>query len=212
MNTSLCYTQITHACQTHMQKPCVKSSTTLIMQKLLINQVLFSVSRICKVLIRSSFHSFSNVLVRLYLSFLCCVKVPTPLITGCLSLPCQDIANQELKKFEELKIQNKRLEKQKGELMAGFKKQLKLIDILKRQKVSVSQLKISNYTCITIETGTLQATNVYCQDCHEYFLIVMWQHIYSPEKSVNGMDQLGFLSLGCSTGFFHYREDTKTIS
>ncbi|KAH0619759.1 hypothetical protein JD844_014016 [Phrynosoma platyrhinos] len=48
----------------------------------------------------------------------------------------KDVANQEHKKFEELKTDNKRLAKQKEELMAAFKKQLKLIDILKRQKAS----------------------------------------------------------------------------
>lgn len=50
----------------------------------------------------------------------------------------QDIANEDHKKIEALKLENRKLEKQKGELMIGFKKQLKLIDVLKRQKVSLS--------------------------------------------------------------------------
>ena len=43
----------------------------------------------------------------------------------------------EKKRVDQLTAENKRLEKQKNERMAGFKKQLKLIDILKRQKVFV---------------------------------------------------------------------------
>jgi uncharacterized membrane-anchored protein YhcB (DUF1043 family) len=47
----------------------------------------------------------------------------------------QDLTDQERRRFEELVANNKRLEKQKAELISGFKKQLKLIDVLKKQKV-----------------------------------------------------------------------------
>ena len=47
----------------------------------------------------------------------------------------QDSSEADKQRLEQLLSQNKRLEKQKSELMAGFRKQMKLIDILKRQKV-----------------------------------------------------------------------------
>jgi hypothetical protein len=49
----------------------------------------------------------------------------------------QDSSEIDKRKVEQLMAENKRLEKQKNELMTGFKKQLKLIDVLKRQKVRV---------------------------------------------------------------------------
>ena len=54
-----------------------------------------------------------------------------------------DAANQTC---QELFQQTKRLQKQKAELLAGFKKQCQLVEILKRQKIHVEAAKILEFT------------------------------------------------------------------
>ncbi len=58
----------------------------------------------------------------------------------------QDSAKSDKIRIEELENDNKLLQKQKTELITGFKKQLKLIDVLKRQKVHLEAARMLAFT------------------------------------------------------------------
>lgn len=52
----------------------------------------------------------------------------------------------KVKVHEKLVTENKKLEKQRNELLAGFKKQIKLIDLLKRQIVHLEAAQMLKFT------------------------------------------------------------------
>lgn len=57
----------------------------------------------------------------------------------------KDTSDQEKSKVEHLSAENKRLQKQKQELIQAFRKQMKLIDVLKRQKMHLEAAKVLQF-------------------------------------------------------------------
>jgi hypothetical protein len=57
-----------------------------------------------------------------------------------------DLSKAERGRVDQLTSENRQLERQRNQLMSAFKKQMKLIDILKRQKMHIEGAKMLSFT------------------------------------------------------------------
>lgn len=57
-----------------------------------------------------------------------------------------DKSDDVKKQYDKIIQENRKLERQRNELLQAFKKQLKLIDVLKRQKTHLEAAKMLNFT------------------------------------------------------------------
>nr|XP_033478999.1 testis-expressed protein 9 isoform X2 [Epinephelus lanceolatus] len=82
----------------------------------------------------------------------------------------KDKISEEHQSKENLLAENKMLKKQKAELIVGFKKQLKLIDILKRQKVRVSiSFTLLIHTLLIIQSKCSRTNFLFCFSVQMHF-------------------------------------------